>query len=580
MDRRLRLAIAVALPAALVVTFGAAPLAHAATVAATSDSSLNTLWNAYGNNASCGDWSGGDATNSIVLPDGERSWFFSDTFLGSPANRKTLFYYSGIRNSIVMQNGSSMRTLTGGNTCQEHNTSAPFASRYALTPATDGTHVFDWTGDQIVSGSNLIKFYYGGNSLTTSSVFAPEVASIPLTSLENPQTDSAGNPMITITPHPFSACSNGPNVVWGASLLSYGGYIYVYGWLDPAHVMYLARTSLANLTNTDFSGWQFYDGASGSSPFSSSCASAVPLAPTEHDADFSVDLINGSFWVIEDNGSAVVAYPATTPWGFTTSAVSLYTPPENSNTGYPYYEFHYGARLQPGLTGSSGSYVISYNVNTTSVDTGCVSASNHDASIYRPRFIDVASSAFNAAAASVTPAVSANTTRTAPLAPYEQAIRTSKPIRMPVGSFGTPKAARVAVASAASISAAASGIDSSTDWYSSCPAIPAASGLSATPNSDGSVTLTWSNTGTDVWYYGYQCDTSVSACSEATAACTAGSGYSQLWGGLWVIGSPGIEPSGQVTPSQPGHTYDWYVCSFGAGGGNGGNSNVASATSV
>jgi hypothetical protein len=72
----------------------------------------------------------------------------------------------------------------------------------------------------------------------------------------------------------------------------------------------------------------------------------------------------------------------------------------------------------------------------------------------------------------------------------------------------------------------------------------------------------------------------VSMCSEATAACTAGIGYSQLWGGLWEIGSPGVMPSGQVTPSQPGHTYDWYVCSFGAGGGQGGNSNVASAVPV
>lgn len=507
--------------------------ARAATPPGVADSSLDSTWNDYGDDATCGDWSGGDATNSIVLPNGERAWFFSDTFLGSPASRKTLFDSSFIRNSIVVQNGSSMQTITGGNTCQE-------PSGYADTPATTSGYAFDWTGDQIVDGSNLIKFYYGGNSLTTSSTFTGEVATIPLSGLESPNTDSAGNPMITISPQTFNSCTGGTNVVWGASLLNYGGYIYVYGWVDPAHEVYLARTELADLANTDFSGWQFYDAGS----FSSSCADATPLNASvpEHDADFSVDQINGDFWLTEDNGTDIVSYPSSTPWGFTASAVTLYTPPEDSNTGDPYYEVHYGGRLQPGLTDSSGDYVVSYNVNTQSVDTGCVSANVHDADIYRPRFVDVPSSAFTA-------------------------------------SDATAATARAGDATATNGS-----IDGSTDWFNSadystgCPPIPAASGLSAAAQSNGTVTLSWANAGTDVWYYGYQCDASTSACAEASTACQAGSGYSQMWGGLWVEGSPGTAPSETVSPTPAGNTFDWYVCSFGAANpAAGGNSNAASA---
>ena len=85
------------------------------------------MWNSYGNNAGCADWSGGDATNGVNLGGGSVAWFFSDSYLGSPAARKTLFYRSSLRNSIVIQNGTSLRTITGGNTCQERNTSLSFS---------------------------------------------------------------------------------------------------------------------------------------------------------------------------------------------------------------------------------------------------------------------------------------------------------------------------------------------------------------------------------------------------------------------------------------------------------------------
>ena len=558
------------------------------------DTSLDGMFTDYGNSAACANWSGGDATNSVVLPDGERAWSFSDTFLNSPAQRKGIWYASGIHNSIVMQgaSGGITKTITGGNTCQETNTNISFWSRYANTPATDGTNTFDWTGDQMVSGSNLIKFYYGGNSL--AGPFSPGIASIPLSSMESPALDSAGNPMITIPVHLFS-CTGGPNVVWGTSLLTQGSTIYIYGWLN--HRVYLAKTSLADLASPEnasspFTGWSFYDG--NGATFGSSCTQATPIPSVpDNDADFSVDVINGGYWLIQDYGGEIDAYPSTTPWGFTASSVNLYTPPEDSNSGYPYYEINYGARLQPGL-GASGEAVISYNVNTTSVDTGCESANNHDAGIYRPRFIDVPDSAFNAGNAKAPAARAMQVARAGDTLPGDGIHHSGAPFPAadPAALMASRLEPSVSRASAAA-PAATDSIDGSTDWFdkpfgASCPNIPGPSAAPTltleTANDNGWVDATWPNVGTDVWYWGYICDETENACPASGAAAQ---GWIQTWpyagADLWEPVPSGVfDPIDATTVTgnnTNGHKFGILVKSFGAGNGTGGGySPVASIT--
>ena len=561
---------------------------------ATPDNGLDSMFASYGDNATCGDWSGGDATNSAVLPDGERAWFFSDTFLNSPEQRKGIWYASSTHNSIVMQSGGSLtKTITGGNTCQESNLGVGFWSRYADTPATDGTNAFDWTGDQMVSGSNLIKFYYGGNSL--AGPFSPGVAVIPLSQLESPATDSAGNPKITIPVNLYS-CAGGPNVVWGTSLLVQGSTIYVYGWLN--HQIYLAQTSLADL-GSPFSGWSFYDGQGAA--FSNSCAQATPvnsIANYDDDADFSVDVINGDYWLIQDYQGSVNAYPATTPWGFTASMVTLYTPPEDNNADYPYWENNYGARLQPGL-GAQGQEVISYNVNTASVDTGCESANIHDATIYRPRFIDVPDSAFNLTTAQAAPARTANTANTirAGDALPEYGIHHSgppfaatNPSAFAADLDSSSSAGRATSSASPAPAAAASGIDGSTDWYEmafggTCPTIPNPAAPTTTVESDGIVHTTWPSAGTDVWYYPYICDATRNNCATEST--------SLPWVNAWVTGNGALwdqETEGDLAPvaatmmagedGANGDTFDIYIRSFGAGNGNGGGDSPETSVQV
>jgi hypothetical protein len=556
-------------------TGSASPALEAATASAagTPDTGLDNMWNSYGNNAGCADWSGGDATNSIALGDGSVAWFFSDTYLGSPAARKTLFYRSTLHNSIVIQppGAASLITITGGNTCQEKNTSLSFWDRYAKTPANaPDAGGFYWTGDQTIVGSNVVKFYYHGNhSKFPFAIDSWAVATIPVSTLQ-----AGGNSLLgsghtlTITPTQYNnLCPSAPGspIIWGSALLNWQGSYYVYGWSTANNrVLYLAKTSAANLT--DPSTWQTFAGLDSSgNPVWTNCGANITPLPISLGSGISVTTIPGSssLWLIQaDPGSGLVtgpitAHPAAAPWLFGNQETVLYYPPEDTHS-YPYYYLTYEPRLQPAFT-SAGSVVISYNVNTTAVDTGCVSANTHDASIYRPRFIDVPTSAFSTA--------SLTTEAAAPqgsgLAAASYGIQDDGPTNPDAAPDTNP-------AGTVLDSAAGTGpsIDGATDWYDQwgplaggCPAYSAPASLTVSPATPaGAATLTWPDVGTDVWYWGYQADT------------TAGTAFAKTWGGLWAEApsTTAATVTGQVSPvtstATNGDTYAWYVQPFGAGG--------------
>ncbi|MEU4422286.1 NucA/NucB deoxyribonuclease domain-containing protein [Actinoplanes sp. NPDC024001] len=312
------------------------------------NSTLNTQFTSYGDNAGCADWSGGDATNSVQIPGtSKRAWFFSDSYLGAPSDRRNLFATSPIRNSIVVQDGSTMRTITGGNTCQELNQDLDFFKRYAKTPAADPDGGFFWTGDQVASGGDVVKFYYHGrpNDIAWVNDYAA-VATLSGSALSAASTSAA--PTMTITPSKLSCAAGGPDAMWGTMVMRWSdGNYYIYGTgASVPHKLYLARASAANLTN--FSGWQFFGGsdlrtATGSGTATwTTCARAKPLPIGEGATGGSIDYINGTIWLIQDDYvnpnsfsvGTISAHPSQTPWGFTDRRIPLYDPPEGTHT-YP-----------------------------------------------------------------------------------------------------------------------------------------------------------------------------------------------------------------------------------------------------
>src|SRR4051812_14354363 len=133
--------------AALLISFAtvlAPPDAQAATVAsATPDTALNQQWNAYGDAG--GHWTGADSTASVLLPDGRIAWLYSDTFLGSVnADHSRPRSTPLINNSIVVQNGSTFTTLTGGTATAPESLVGPSSK-----------DEWRWVADGTVVGNNL-----------------------------------------------------------------------------------------------------------------------------------------------------------------------------------------------------------------------------------------------------------------------------------------------------------------------------------------------------------------------------------------------------------------------------------------
>jgi hypothetical protein len=488
---------------------------------------LTGLFHTYGDNAGCADWSGADATNSIALPGGKRAWFFSDSYLGNPADRPSMFYTSSVNNTIVIQDGSSLSTITGGNTCREHDTNIPFLDRYAKSiAAAPDKGGFFWTGDQRLVGSDVVKFYYHGKHTADSWVNDyGAVASIPVSRL------TSGSEL-SVTPRPLTCAAGGPPALWGTMTLdrtASDGYVYVYGTgAAYPQVLYLARASAADLT--DFGAWQFFGRLDADRNATwTGCGGAASL-PIGYASGGSVSEINGAIWLVQKEwqGPHIVAHPSSSPWGFGDRHINLYTPPEGYSA--PYYYLTYEPRIQDGLRTSNG-LVMSYNVNSTAVDTGCVSAHSYDGHSYRPRFVEV------------------------PEARFDQYDATPS---------GTP-------AEAVSQTLAAAPIGGVSDWFphwgQPCPSVPGPSGFTATPNSDGTVSMSWAAAGTDIWTYLYQCDATVTACSTQTDCNANAGGFTRQFDGLWIT-DKSIRLAPVSDGAHNGHRFVWYVCTTGARNGN------------
>jgi len=107
----------------------------------------------------------------------------------------------------------------------------------------------------------------------------------------------------------------------------------------------------------------------------------------------------GRYWLIQAATAQVApdinAYPASTPWGpfdFTAGRL-LYRDPAIGLDAAHDYRILYEARAEPALS-TGNSLVISYNVNSEAVTTGCAPMSAFTNTLTLPRFVSVPMSAF------------------------------------------------------------------------------------------------------------------------------------------------------------------------------------------
>ena len=374
---------------------------------------LDAEWIAYSDHSTCADWAGGDGVSAIRLNDTQLAWFFSDTFIGPAGPAIGFSHLSGfVHNAVVVQTttgrGSTFVTMTGGGACTGPGgpgNAAPVVGPPSAVPG--GASDRYWDEDGIEIGGTVVKFY--NHYLASRFPFVP-VGTV-IATLQASQLSEAGRghqygavaqPHLVPLPS-YTPPSGGSPILWGAALLRAGNLVYIYGTQSPnAQVpglrLYLARVPVAQLTS--FGAWRFYTGAGA---WAAGQRNAQPVQPPGStlavSSGFSVIQAGGRYWLIQGGvtpgGPDIDAYPASTPWGPFDPAQGrlLYRDPTIGLSAADDYRILYEARAEPALS-TPDTLVISYNVNSEAVTTGCLPMSQFTNTVTLPRFITVPLAAF------------------------------------------------------------------------------------------------------------------------------------------------------------------------------------------
>ncbi|WP_030174082.1 hypothetical protein [Spirillospora albida] len=420
--------------------------------AATPDTTRNSTWTSFVNNSdtATAQWSGGDGTIGVKLPDGRVSFAFSDTMRGpvTPEGFHPPFQTAMVANSMVIASssaaGATLRTVTVPGEGNNWN-AKPLVPNTGTDNDPPAVRQKRWAGDGIIHQGQLVRFYTGMSFGAEGCYVFSKPKNTVVAKFSLP---SGGLPALQSTEivnHQESAANP---ISWGTALLNDGGYTYIYGvqelWTGTAPNCTLngRRLHIARVPTGQFGGtWQIMTPAAG-----------LTLANGLF-SEFSVAKLGSTYLLVTQNyGSNVVAYASSTPTAFSGAATHLYSIP-NYKSVLP----GYAARMQPALTTSS-EIVLSYNMLTSRVSQdGCLDENTLDASIYRPRFVRVprsalptAASAARTATASPAPAAISQRPHLA-WRPAEAAGTTGRTATSPAAMTAAPGTVRAAVAASVPI---------------------------------------------------------------------------------------------------------------------------------
>jgi hypothetical protein len=321
-------------------------------------------------------WTGADGTYSLLLPNGENLWIWSDSFIGT-VNPQTRLRSSALfqaHNSLTIQDQTTNTLTTVGYPPKT-------SSFFSPTNSSD----WFWPGDGIAiqtsPGVYLIKvlllewtgvFQFVGNSVATISYPSMKLESIQPIAL----------PDLTIE--------------WGTRLFKVGAYFYLYGIMDPGtanKLPYVARFSaLSDLT--DPSEWQYWNATSHawvSGQSNATPMTGVPAITNEYSVNL-LDAATGPFFLMTGmdpqnppypGWEYVTTYYSCTPQGPWTTRTVVYTTPETGAPGCSAGTLYtYDPKAHPEFPSSAG-ILVSYNVNAGDpADLVC-------ANDYKPSFIRV-----------------------------------------------------------------------------------------------------------------------------------------------------------------------------------------------
>lgn len=324
-------------------------------------------------------WTGGDSTYSVPLPDGRTVWMFSDTFLsptydcGSPEEPCHQRSWSSplVNNSFVVEEAGGLTTTLHGGTG---------ASPTALIrpPVPHDLRSFYWMGDGVVEGGELRVFVRRFPVMGTlpPTAEAVDIATFSLPDLRLVRIDEgigAGG----VRPWAFVPPSRElpVPVTWGAAILEDADFTYIYGTEEyplfkHLHVARVARGQLLTAP------WEHFDGTGWSPLFADSARILSGVA-----GELSVVRTSAGYRMVTSRGGIgdVHLNRAPAPAGPWDAGTLVFTPPERARGAAVYNAHEHPSRS------TAGRLVFSYNVNG-SIDGRDYFADTH---VYRPRFVEL-----------------------------------------------------------------------------------------------------------------------------------------------------------------------------------------------
>ncbi|KOT56541.1 MULTISPECIES: DUF4185 domain-containing protein [Streptomyces] len=356
----------------------------------------------YGNdNTRVDDWTAGDGTHSVRLPDGRTLWIFSDTFtdrvqpppnpFGQPHHWRssdTGRTPALIHNSLVVmdRSGHLERTLTGAGGSGPFFPDLPDGWRWPVQahvePRTPGSP------EQVVRVL-LWNRAPGQNPWIFGIPRATEVATLSLPDLRL----EGITPVVDQTSVPDPA----RRVLYGTASVQDGAWTYVYGGDDgpsrPTSNAYLARVPTGRLGQAG--AWQYWDGRDWQ-PHAGRAAPVIRAAKGRGVGSSFTVVRDGTTWVLlsmDTPGepgnalSSITTYwscSAQGPWHGPSGRI---TPPRPADPTGQHRVAAYNPQVHPEFS-TPGQLLLSYDINWLGPPgTPSDAQVNGDVGLYRPRFL-------------------------------------------------------------------------------------------------------------------------------------------------------------------------------------------------
>jgi hypothetical protein len=327
---------------------------------ATVDSSLDTL---FANETGPG-WIGGDGTYSTELPNGQESFVFSDTLIGTAQS-------SGLSSITGMPNNSG---LVGAMPYLNTDMGGTYGSPQSLIPDASSSTNHWWTTSTYVENGNQLVYVNEFARLPGSS-YGRFIGNSGIAVLSLSGGDVPSYSSITSLP-------TDPDTQWGNAVVQDASYTYVYG-LDSnpssgaffgMKVARVPRGQTLNVSDwTYWNGTQWQSGEANAVPINTGSILSGIIAQAGGIGYAAVSIPGGVF-----NDSTVALSYACSPTGPWSTPHPVYTIPQIAEYQN---EVAYTPTFHAELTGQGG-LVVSYDINSSNEEAVLLNVHQ-----YQPQFL-------------------------------------------------------------------------------------------------------------------------------------------------------------------------------------------------